>query len=69
MILPFTGDAVLTVPAKDYIATKNMYTCTYGDKLLNTSLCAYTGTVHVQNLILALSGNWQTLSHYVYRWN
>ena len=28
MILPFTGDTVLTVPTKDYTTSKSMYTCT-----------------------------------------
>ena len=42
MILPFTGDTVLTVPTKDYTASKSMYTCTYVDQLLNTSLYAHT---------------------------
>ena len=28
MILPFTGGTVLTVPTKDYTASKSMYKCT-----------------------------------------
>ena len=47
MILPFTGDTVLTVPTKDYTVSKGMYTCTYVDQLLNTSLYAHTSTVCV----------------------
>ena len=37
MILPFTGDTVLSVLAKEYTATKSMYTSTgtYVDQFLN----------------------------------
>ena len=65
MILPFTGDAVLTVLAKDNTATKYMYTRTYVDQLI----CTYMHTQVLYNYILALSGNCKPCISYAYEWN